>query len=140
LTTPVLALLAFALWTYLLLLSTVGWYRWSRILTGRAPIASFSATDPQGADWYLRAMRAHANCVENLPVFAAVVFAVYAAGVENGLIDTLALCVPVARMGQTLVHVALPETNRNVSIRFAFFFVQILCVLAMAALLLVQIG
>jgi uncharacterized MAPEG superfamily protein len=137
LTTPVFALLAFALWTYLLLLSTVGWYRWSRILTGRAPIASFKATNPQGADWYLRAMRAHANCVENLPVFAAVVFAVYAAGVHDSRIDTLALSVPVARVGQTLAHVALPETSRNILIRFAFFITQVFCVLAMALLLLI---
>ena len=138
-TTPVYALLAFATWTYLLLLATVGWYRWSRILTGKAPISSFKATNPEGSDWYLRAMRAHANCVENLPVFGAVVFAVYAAEVSTAGINTLAVIVPLARIGQTLAHVAFAETNTTVSVRFAFFFTQVVCVLAMVALLLLEL-
>lgn len=138
-TTPVFALLMFAVWTYLLLFSTVGWYRWSRILTGKAPISSFKAVNPQGADWYLRAMRAHANCVENLPVFGAVVFAIYVAEVSSTAMNALAVIVPIARVGQTLVHVALPETNRSVSVRFAFFFTQVICVLALAVLLLLAI-
>ncbi len=139
-TTPVYALLAFAIWTYVLLLSTVGWYRWSRILTGRAAISSFKAINPQGSEWYLRAMRAHANCVENLPVFGAVVFAIYVAGVGSTAINALAIAVPVARVGQTLVHVVLPETNRSVFVRFIFFIAQIICVLAMAVLLLLAIA
>ena len=138
--TPVCALLTFAVWTYLLLLSTIGWYRWSRILTGKAPISSFKAVNPQGSDWYLRAMRAHANCVENLPVFAAVVFAIHAADIATSAIDTLAVVVPIARVGQTLVHVVFPETNTSVSIRFVFFFAQIVCILAMVGLLLIALG
>lgn len=138
-TTSVYAVLAFAVWTYLLLLSTVGWYRWSRILTGRAPISSFKAVNPEGSEWYLRAMRAHANCVENLPVFAAVVFAIYAAKISTPIINTLAVIVPIARVGQTLVHVVFPETNLTVSVRFLFFFTQVICVLAMAALLIFEL-
>ena len=138
-TTPVIAVLVFAIWTYLLLLFTVGWYRWSRILTGRAPITSFKAVQPEGEAWYQRAMRAHANCVENLPVFAAVVFAVYAAGINAPAINVLAAIVPVARIGQSLVHVALPETSAVILVRFAFFFTQVICVLAMAVLLLLSI-
>ena len=138
-TPPVYSLLAFAIWTYLLLFSTVGWYRWSRILTGRAPISSFKAVNPQGSDWYLRAMRAHANCVENLPVFGAVVFSIHAAEISNSSINALAVIVPVARIGQTLVHVALPEKNSTVSLRFMFFLTQVICVLAMAVLLLLEI-
>ena len=84
-------------------------------------------------------MRAHANCVENLPVFAAVVFAIYVAGINTPAINTLAVTVPVTRVGQTLVHVALPESNVSVSLRFAFFFTQVICVLAMAVLLLMEL-
>ena len=65
-TIPVLVLLAFAAWTLLTLFGSVGVYRWSRILTGRASIAR--ADLPQGSEWYQRAVRAHMNCVENLPV------------------------------------------------------------------------
>ena len=74
-TVPVWMLVGFAAWTVLLLLTTVGAYRWSRILTGRVAIRNFRADQIEGADWYKRAMRAHANCVENLPVFGAIVFA-----------------------------------------------------------------
>lgn len=69
-TIPIWMLLAFAVWTIVVLLFSVGVYRWSRILTGRVEIKDFRADRVEGADWYQRAMRAHANCVENLPVFA----------------------------------------------------------------------
>jgi hypothetical protein len=72
-TVPQWALLGFAVWTLLVLFGTVGVYRWSRILTGRVRISEWQADVPQGSEWYLRAMRAHMNCVENLPVFAAIV-------------------------------------------------------------------
>lgn len=49
-TIPVQMLVGFATWTILLLLATVGVYRWSRILTGRVPIRSFRADQAEGAD------------------------------------------------------------------------------------------
>jgi hypothetical protein len=54
---------------------TVGVYRWSRILTGRTAIAAWRADEQQGDEWYRRAIRAHLNCVENLPVYTATVVA-----------------------------------------------------------------
>ena len=75
-TIPMWMLLGFAAWTVALLLFTVGIYRWSRILTGRVPIREFRADRIEGDDWYRRAMRAHANCIENLPVFGAIVLAI----------------------------------------------------------------
>ena len=64
---PVWVLLGFAAWTLLILFATVGVYRWSRILTGRTAIATWRADEQQGSEWYRRAVRAHMNCVENLP-------------------------------------------------------------------------
>jgi uncharacterized MAPEG superfamily protein len=125
LSVPLAMLLGFAAWTLLLLLATVGVYRWSRILSGRAPIRSFRADRIEGADWYARAMRAHANCVENLPVFGAIVLGLYVTGVSSSLVDALAVCILAARVCQSLVHVSFPQTNTTVSLRFAFFFVQI---------------
>ena len=87
---PVWMLLGFAAWTVLLLLATVGVYRWSRILTGRMAIRNFRADQVEGAEWYKRAMRAHANCVENLPVFGAIVIALYIGNVGGALVDGLA--------------------------------------------------
>ena len=43
----------------------------------------------QGADWYLRSMRAHANCIENLPVFGALVFIAYATDWRSPMFDAL---------------------------------------------------
>lgn len=133
-TMPVWSLLGFSLWTVLLLFCTVGWYRWSRILTGREAISSFSADNPQGSDAYRRAMRAHANCVENLPVFAGIVIAVLASGARGAALDVLSIVVLLARIAQTLVHVALVQNDRATSVRFAFFFTQIACMIAMSVL------
>jgi uncharacterized MAPEG superfamily protein len=126
-TTPVLVLLAFAGWTLLTLLATVGVYRWSRILTGRVAIAEWNSAVAQGDDWYQRAMRAHANCLENLPVYGAVVVAIVATGADSPRLDLLAVVVLAARMIQTVVHVGFTPTNAVASARFAFFFTQIVC-------------
>lgn len=66
---PVWVLLGFAAWTMVILFTTVGTYRWSRIFTGRAEISEWQAAEQQGSDWYRRAIRAHLTCVENLPVY-----------------------------------------------------------------------
>jgi uncharacterized MAPEG superfamily protein len=137
-TVPIYSLLGFAAWTLLVLTATVGVYRWSRILTGRATVAEWRADQPQGAAWYQRGMRAHANCIENLPVFAAIVLAAHAAGVVDSRLDLLAVTVLAARICQTTVHVSLEQTNAVVSARFSFFLVQVLAMIAMIVLLVVQ--
>jgi uncharacterized MAPEG superfamily protein len=135
---PVWILLGFAGWTLLTLFGSIGVYRWSRILSGRAQISEFRADDPKGSDWYRRAMRAHANCVENLPVYAAVAIAIVAVGIESRTLDTLAILVLLARIGQTIVHIAFPETNVTVSTRFACFFTQTLCMITMGVIVALQ--
>jgi uncharacterized MAPEG superfamily protein len=128
---PVVVLLGFAAWTLLTLFSGVGVYRWSRILTGRASIAEWRADLAQGSEWYRRAMRAHMNCVENLPVYAAIVVALMATGLQSPVIDRLAITMLAARIGQTVAHIALPPTNAATSLRFALFLVQVACMIAM---------
>ena len=59
-TVPLFTLLGFALWTLLVLVATIGIYRWTLILTGRAPIHAFRADAANEAAWYQRATRAHA--------------------------------------------------------------------------------
>lgn len=134
-TVPIWMLLAFATWTLLLLLSTIGVYRWSRILTGRSPIKEFRADDVQGADWYRRSMRAHANCIENLPVFGAIVFALYVSQLGGAAVSFLSISVFVARVMQSLVHICFPQTNTVAAVRFAFFLVQIVCFLALVVMI-----
>src|SRR5437762_4009951 len=88
---PVWAVLAFATWTMTILLLGVGVYRWSLILAGTAELKSFPGDEPHGSPFYRRAVRAHANCVENLPVFAAIVLAVQASGAHSSTLDVLPL-------------------------------------------------
>ena len=139
-TVPVGMLVGFAAWTVLLLLATVGVYRWSRILTGRVQIRNFRADQIEGADWYKRAMRAHANCVENLPVFGAIVFALYVGNVASALVNALSVAVLVARIMQSLVHVSFVQTNAVTSVRFGLFFVQIVSFLWLIGILLTQLS
>ena len=137
-TVPIWMLLGFAAWTVLLLIATVGVYRWSRIVTGRVEIRNFRADQVEGDDWYKRAMRAHANCVENLPVFGAIVFALYVGNVTGGLVNVLAIAILIARMLQSLVHVCFVQTNTMASIRFAFFAVQIIGFLWLIGIILTK--
>src|SRR5215216_5007602 len=117
-------LLGFAAWTLLLLFATVGVYRWTRILTGRATIAAWRVDEPQGSEWYRRAVRAHMNCVENLPIYTAIVVALLAARVTTPTIDLLAMTMLAARICQSSVHLLMHQTNTVAAIRFAFYFVQ----------------
>ena len=139
-TLPVWMLVGFAAWTVLLLVATVGVYRWSRILTGRVPIRNFRADQIEGADWYKRAMRAHANCVENLPVFGAIVFGLHVGNVSGALVNALAVAVLVARIMQSLVHVCFDQTNAVTSVRFGFFSVQIVSFLWLIGILVTRLS
>jgi len=124
-TMPLWMLLGFAAWTILLLTFTIGVYRWALIFAGRAPVNGFRADQPEGADWYKRAMRAHANCVENLPVFAAIALALHVSGTGGPVADLASGGILVGRVMQSLVHVCLPQTSAVVAVRFSFLMVQL---------------
>ncbi len=120
----------------MLLITTVGVYRWSRILTGRVQIREFPGDQVEGEDWYKRAMRAHANCVENLPVFGALVLILHASGIRDSPVDGIAVGVLVARVIQSLIHVCFVQTNVVVSLRFTFFFFQLIGYLWLALIVM----
>ena len=130
-TIPLWMLLGFATWTLLLLMATVGVYRWVRILFSKVPIGSFRSDQLEGEDWYRRGTRAHANCVENLPVFGAIVLVMSAMGVDSPAVSSLSIIVLVARVCQSLVHVCHVQTDTFVAVRFTFFCVQLVCFLAL---------
>jgi uncharacterized MAPEG superfamily protein len=137
---PVWVLLGFAGWTLLLLFTTVGVYRWSRILTGRTPISAWRADEQQGSEWYRRAIRAHMNYLENLPVYTAIVVAALAARVSNPILDVLAVTFLFARICQSAIHVLVVQTDRVAALRFTFFFVQAICMIAMSVLIAISGG
>lgn len=133
-TLPVWMLLGFAVWTIVLLFVTVGVYRWSRILSGRVEIKDIRADRPEGREWYLRSLRAHANCVENLPLFAVIVFAMHVSQTTSPAADAMSVAVLAARVCQSTTHVAFVQTNAVALVRFLFFLTQVVCFLAMAGI------
>jgi uncharacterized membrane protein YecN with MAPEG domain len=132
-TIPQWVLLGFAGWTLTVLSGTVGVYRLSNIVFRGSGFGEWRADDTQGSGWYRRAMRAHMNCVENLPVYAAIVLCATTAQATSLLMDVLALIVLGARVCQTTTHVSFEQTDRVAAIRFAFFLVQLLCMFVMGA-------
>ena len=128
------ALLGFAVWTVLLLLSTIGLPRVIKVMRREAPPNSFNPAVPHGSEFYQRCMRAHMNCVENLPVFASLVLLGSSQGMAETAFQVAALAVLPARMGQTVAHISSGR-NRVVVVRFYFYVAQVICFLVMGALL-----
>jgi uncharacterized MAPEG superfamily protein len=133
-TIPQWTLLGFAAWTLALLMATVGVYRWVRILFAKVGIASFRSDQLEGEDWYRRGTRAHANCIENLPVFGAIVVVITAIGLEGPMVDSLCIAILAARVVQSMVHVSHVQTDAFVAVRFSFYSVQLVCFLALIAM------
>jgi len=128
---PVWVLLAFAGWTLLTLIGSLGVYRLGKIYTGRARPSQFSFPDLEQSSYHRRALRAHMNCVENLPVYAAIVVAIVASGLRAPILDRLALTFLFARMAHTIIHLAFEQRNRVTLARFFFFVVQLVCMIWM---------
>ena len=133
--TPIQSLIAFALWT-LALIVVVFAYRGLRFLKG-APINHWPRGNKPADDaaFIKRVEDAHANCLENLPVFAVVVLAA-AAMDKTATIAALAPWVLYARVGQSLVH--LWGVNQlQVFLRASLWSVQLgLCIWMAVQLLL----
>jgi uncharacterized MAPEG superfamily protein len=135
---PVWVLLAFAVWSMLVLILTVGTYRWGLIFAGRVQVKEFRADQIEGSDRYRRAMRAHLNCLENLPIYGAIVLVIVVGGAQSSALDALAIALIGARVAQTSIHVSAEQTNLLASLRFGFFFVQLICMLWMTALVVLH--
>lgn len=117
------SLLGFAAWT-LLLIAAVFLYRGMRFLGG-TPINHWprQAKPTDDAPLVKRLEDAHANCLENLPLFAVIVLAAAALG-RLADIQVLAPWVLYARIGQSLAH--LSGTGKiNVFVRASFWSVQL---------------
>ncbi len=116
------ALLGFAALTLALPVLVVS-YRSMLVLTGQKRGDDFSRRVYDSPALIQRIMDAHANCVENLPVLAAVVLAAVATG-QTALTDPLACYFLYARIGQSAVHV-IAVNHWMVLARVTFFVAQI---------------
>ena len=99
----------------------------------------FAPTSPMAATGTVARYGAHANCLENLPLYTAIVVAIVAAGIRGSALDTLAMIFLVARICQTVAHITLAPTNLAASIRFIFFSIQIVCMLWMGLIVALSV-
>ncbi len=121
--TALQTLLGFAAWT-LLLIAGVFLYRGMRFLTG-TPINHWPRGNKPADDapFVKRLEDAHANCLENLPLFAVIVLVAAAQG-RLADIQALAPWVLYARVGQSLAHLS-GTGPLNVFVRATFWTVQL---------------
>lgn len=83
---------------------TVGYFRWSLILTGRATIREWRPDQDQGTDRYRRAMRALAD-------FTVVVIALLVTNAKGQWLDGLAIILLAARIAQSVLHIGPRKRN-----------------------------
>ena len=132
------ALIFYALWAVALVLMVAA-DRALLVMRGEAKLNGFASGVPHGSESYWRINRAQINTFENLPIFAAVVLSGWVVGMETATFNLLAVIVVTARVVQSAIHIA-SGTNLAVSLRFAAYAVQLVCVVWMSALVLHQGG
>lgn len=122
----ILSLLGFGAWTMVLVFMGIVPIRVFKVLTGQSPANGFPATQPHGSEAYQRLMRAHQNCIENLPLYAILVLAAALSGGSHASWPWIALIVPLARIAQSIAHV-LSGSELAINVRFSFYVVQMVC-------------
>ena len=116
-----LSLLGFLSWTLtLLLLMEV--IRSKLVVTGEVPANGFSPDNAGQSPFMQRLARAHANCLEGLPLFGGFMLLAVVAG-KSHVTDSLAYVFLAARITQSLIHLA-SLSPAAVTLRFLAFVVQ----------------
>ncbi|RLA47130.1 MAG: MAPEG family protein [Gammaproteobacteria bacterium] len=121
---PLVALAGYAGLTLLLVLTAVSTRVFAIIGGSDIPLNKFSPSGEDLPGFGQRVTRAHLNCVENLPVFAAVVAAAGFSG-QFGIMEGTVMFILYARIAQSTIHLissALPM----VLIRGSLFSVQVI--------------
>jgi len=118
-----IALLGLVAWALLLLLLILN-QRGLLVLSGRVAVNAFAPDGSNAGGFGQRLARAHANCLENLPLQVAVLLYALQAG-QTAITDPLAPVLLGARLFQSLVHL-LSTAPLCVWLRFAGLLVQIL--------------
>ena len=128
-----LALTGFVAWT-LLLLVLMESLRSRLVLLKAVPSNGFQPDNGNLSPFMQRLARAHANCLEGLPVFGGLLVIAVLAG-QTAVTDPLALVLLGARVVQSLIHLASLSVMA-VNLRFSAFAVQMLIALYWALALL----
>lgn len=119
--TTLLALLGFLAWT-LALLVLMEVIRSKLVLTGAVPANGFNPDNTGLSPFMQRLARAHANCLEGLPLFGGFMLVAVLAG-KSQLTDPLATVLLAARIVQSVIHLA-SVSRFAIMARFTAFTVQ----------------
>ncbi len=117
----VLALTGFIAWT-LFLLVLMESIRATLVLTGAVPATGFDPQNSSLSPFMQRLARAHANCLEGLPIFGGLMLVAVITG-RTAITDPLAFVLLAARLAQSIIHLA-SVTALAIKARFAAFTVQ----------------
>ena len=116
-----LALLGFVSWAlFLLVLMEV--IRSKLVLSGKVAANGFNHQNSNLSPFMQRLTRAHANCIEGLPIFGGLMVIAIIAG-KSSVTDPLAAVLVAARIVQSTIHMA-STSSAAVTARFAAFAVQ----------------
>lgn len=120
--TPTLAALTgFVAWS-LFLLVVMELLRTRLVLTRAVPANGFTPDNARLSPFMQRLARAHANCVEGLPIFGGLMLIAVVNGWST-VTDPLAYIFLAARILQSLIHLASVSATA-VTLRFSAFAVQ----------------
>ena len=88
---------------------------------GIADTVGYPANPKPQSRWAARLMKAHANAIENLVVFAALVLAAQAAGISNGVTATACMVYWWARVVHVLAYTFAVPWVRTLAFAVGFF-------------------
>ena len=116
------ALLGFLAWT-LFLLALMEVLRARLVAVGQVAANGFNPENSNLSPFMQRLARAHANCLEGLPLFGGILLLAAVAG-RTAVTDPLAHVLLAARVVQSTIHLASTSVPA-VNARFAAFAVQV---------------
>jgi uncharacterized MAPEG superfamily protein len=119
--TTLLALLGFLGWT-LFLLVVMEVVRSKLVLSGQIPANGFNPENSNLSPFMQRLARAHANCIEGLPLFGGFMLLAVVAG-KSDVTDSLAYVLLGVRIAQSTIHL-VSTSSFAVTARFTAFAVQ----------------
>ena len=128
------ALTGFVAWTLFLLVLMEVICSWL-VATKVVPANGFNPDNSNLSPFMQRLARAHANCLEGLPIFGGLMLIAVVAG-KAAVTDPLAYALLAARIVQSLIHLSSLSAVA-VSLRFTAFAVQLGIAVYWAARLLV---
>lgn len=127
------AVLGFIAWTLFLLILMESVRSWL-VVSGKVPANGFNPENSNLSPFMQRLARAHANCLEGLPLFGGLLVVAVLAD-RSHLTDPLAYTLLGARVVQSVIHL-ISVSAFAVTARFTAFAVQMVIAVYWAVLLL----